>query len=140
MIILTIILFIIFLILAVIHFIWAFGAKWGFDYALPTNEKGEMMINPKKSDCIIVGLGLSAFALFYLVQSNIIFLELPYGIFSIGGWIIPSIFNIRAIGDFKYIGFFKKIRYTNFGRMDTKCYSPLCLMIGTMGVIIQVIR
>jgi hypothetical protein len=140
MIILKIILCGIFVILAVIHFVWAFGVQWGFDIALPTNEHGERMINPKKSDCIIVGLGLSAFALFYLLRSNIILLNVPFWVFRYGGWVIPSIFIIRAIGDFKYIGFFKKIRNTDFGQMDTKCYSPLCLLIGLIGVIIQIIK
>jgi hypothetical protein len=140
MIILTIVLFSIFVILAVIHLIWAFDVPWGFDVALPTNEHGERVNNPKKSDCVIVGLGLFTFALFYLLRSNIILLDLPFWVFRYGGWVIPSIFIIRAIGDFKYIGFFKKIRNTNFGHMDTKYYSPLCLFIGLIGSIIQIIK
>jgi hypothetical protein len=138
--ILIIILYSIFLILAVIHIIWAFGVQWGFDVALPTNKQGERVNNPKKLDCVIVGLGLFAFALFYLLLSNIILLDVPFWVFRYGGWVIPSIFMIRAIGDFKYIGFFKKIRNTDFGYMDTKYYSPLCLLIGVMGVIIQIIE
>lgn len=140
MIILIMILFIIFLMLAVIHFIWAFGVQWGFDIALPTKENGERTINPGSIECVIVGLGLSAFALFYILQLNIIQLNLPNWIFNFGGWLIPSIFILRAIGDFKYIGFFKKTRETNFGQMDTKYYSPLCLLIGIIGVIIQIVK
>ena len=140
MIILIMILFIIFLMLAVIHFIWAFGVQWGFDIALPTKENGERTINPGSMECVIVGLGLSAFALFYILQLNIIQLNLPNWIFNFGGWLIPSIFILRAIGDFKYIGFFKKTGETNFGQMDTKYYSPLCLLIGIIGVIIQIVK
>ena len=140
MILLIMILFIIFLMLAVIHFFWAFGVQWGFDIALPTKENGERTINPGSMECVIVGLGLSAFALFYILQLNIIQLNLPNWIFNFGGWLIPSIFILRAIGDFKYIGFFKKTRETNFGQMDTKYYSPLCLLIGIIGVIIQIVK
>ncbi len=128
----------IYTVLAFIHFAWALGGKWGFDFAVPTNENGEKMFNPQKKDCIVVGLGLSIFALFYLIKSNITFFEIPYWIFEIGGWIIPSVFIIRAIGDFKYIGFFKKTRSTNFGHLDTRFFSPLCLLIGLSGMIIQI--
>lgn len=40
---------------------------------------------------------------------------------------------LRAIGDFRLVGFFKQIRDTRFARLDTILYSPLCLVmaIGT---------
>lgn len=36
------------------------------------------------------------------------------------------IFAVRTVGDFRYVGFFKRIRGSRFARMDTLCYSPLC--------------
>jgi len=48
-----------------------------------------------------------------------------------------SIFLLRAIGDFNYVGFFKKIKDTNFGKMDSKYYSPLCLVIAIMGFAVK---
>lgn len=39
---------------------------------------------------------------------------------------LALIFAVRAIGDFRYVGFFKHIRGSRFARMDTMCYSPLC--------------
>ncbi len=64
-----------------------------------------------------------------------------FGNFFMGGasmfWLIASIFIIRAIGEFNYVGFFKKIKYTQFGRNDTKYYSPLCLIIGILTIIID---
>jgi hypothetical protein len=35
----------------------------------------------------------------------------------------------RAMGDFNYVGFFKRVRGTRFARMDTLLYSPLCLAL-----------
>ena len=35
----------------------------------------------------------------------------------------------RAIGEFKYVGFFKKVRGSKFARMDTLLYSPVCLLL-----------
>lgn len=123
--------------LGLIHFNWAIGGKFGFSTALPTNQKGEMILNPGKLDCVIVGIGLTAFGLFYIYQSGLLDHHLPEWLFTFGGWMIPSIFLLRAIGDFKYVGFFKKIKQTDFGKMDTKYFSPLCLFIGTMGIVVQ---
>jgi hypothetical protein len=135
---LALLLFGIFLVLALLHFNWALGGEWGFDNALPTNENGDRLLNPRKVDSLVVGLGLLAFAMFYLLQSGIIRLALPEWIIQYGGWLIPLIFILRAIGDFKYVGFFKKIKQTPFGQMDTKYFSPLCLLIGVLGIILQV--
>ena len=53
---LSLILVIIFFILSIIHFNWVRGGTWGFDNALPTNENGERILNPRKIDSLIVNL------------------------------------------------------------------------------------
>ena len=35
----------------------------------------------------------------------------------------------RAIGDFGYVGFFKRKGGDPFARLDTRVYSPLCLLL-----------
>jgi hypothetical protein len=35
----------------------------------------------------------------------------------------------RAVGEFKYVGFFKRVHGTKFARLDTLLYSPLCLIL-----------
>ncbi|MEO0330143.1 MAG: DUF3995 domain-containing protein [Bacteroidota bacterium] len=136
---LSVILCLIFLALAFLHFSWALGSQWGLSSTLPTNEKGERVLNPGAVDCMVVGLGLTAFALFYLLRTGIVEMSLSEWIFTYGGWLIPLIFILRAIGDFKYVGLLKKIRQTEFGKRDTQFYSPLCLMIGTSGVVVQLL-
>jgi hypothetical protein len=37
---------------------------------------------------------------------------------------------LRALGEFRYIGFFKRVRGTPFARMDSRYYSPLALLLG----------
>ncbi len=128
---------IIFLALAIIHFNWVAGNKWGFDEALPTNERGERVLNPKKIDSAIVGFGLLLFCVFYFFKSSIVDLHLPALVLNYAGWVISTIFIVRAIGDFKYIGFFKKVKQTPFAKMDTKVYSPLCLFLGVVGILLE---
>ncbi|WP_186755825.1 DUF3995 domain-containing protein [Echinicola salinicaeni] len=128
-------------VLGIIHFNWVFGGKFGFVESLPTNEKGERVLNPKKIDSAVVGLGLTAFGLFYLVKSGMIEIEYswPEWIMNYAGWIIPLIFLLRAVGEFKYVGFFKSIRETDFGKMDSKFFSPLCLILGILGILVQIL-
>ena len=137
---LAIILSIIFFILGILHLNWAFGGKFGFDKALPRKENGERVFTPKKYHSGLVGLGLIAFGLFYLSDSGLVYSDLPSWILKSGRWIIPIIFILRATGDFNSIGFFKKIKNTEFANWDTKLYSPLCLVIGLLGLIIELVK
>ena len=133
---LAILLFTIFLLLSLLHLSWALGSPWGFENALPTNEEGKRMLNPKKIDSLIVGLGLLFFGGFYLILVGIFTLELPPLVVTLASWIIPSIFLLRAIGDFRYVGFSKRIKTTSFAKRDTQFYSPLCLSIAIIGFIL----
>lgn len=128
---------IIFLSLGVIHLSWAFGSEWGFENALPTNEDGEKVLNPGKKDSAMVGVGLLLFALFYRIKIGALPLELPVWVIGVAGWMISTIFLLRAMGDFKYIGFFKRVRSTEFGQRDSKYYSPLCMFIGLNGILLE---
>lgn len=134
---LKLVLTVVFLILSVIHFNWSFGGKYGFEKALPTKEDGTRVLNPKKFDSAIIGIVLLFFAVYYLIKANILLVDLPNWMLNYIGWIISSIFIVRAIGDFKYAGFFKKIKNTVFGIADTKHFSPLCIFVGIIGLIIE---
>lgn len=130
----------IFFILALIHFNWVFGGTYGFEASLPTTATGERIFSPKKIDSAIVGLVLTAFGVFYLIKANLITANIPSWILTYGTLLIPAIFLFRAIGDFKYIGFFKRIKTTDFAKLDTKSFSPLCLAIAILGVLIEILN
>ena len=133
------ILTIIFLIISIIHFYWVFGGTKGLDKALPTGKNGKRVLNPGKIETSIVGIGLLFFAFYYLTKIGILEIELPKLIADYSGWIISSIFILRAVGEFKYVGFFKKIKNTEFGKFDTKYFSTLSLTIGMIGILIEII-
>lgn len=137
--ILSILLSIILIGLGLIHFNWVIGGKFGFAESLPTKESGERVLNPKKIHSTVVGIGLTTFGIFYILKSGFIEYNLPEWFMKYGSWIIPILFLLRAIGDFKYIGFFKSVKSTDFGKLDYKLFSPLCLIIGITGMIIQLI-
>ncbi|OSY87803.1 hypothetical protein WH52_10290 [Tenacibaculum holothuriorum] len=123
--------------ISVIHFYWAFGGEWGICGVIPTKTNKDKVINPPIIATVFVGLFLVLFALLYAEKLQIISMKfLPIFILNYGVYIIASIFLLRAIGDFKYVGFFKKIKNTQFAKNDTMYFSPLCLFLGIVGMLI----
>jgi hypothetical protein len=117
------------LLISAIHFYWAFGGRWAASAVIP-------QINPEKKVFMPSPIVTIAVAIPFLIIS-LIFAQAA-GLFSIE--IITSyrlqlllalvaVFSIRAIGDFKYVGFFKKVKETEFGINDTKYFTPLCTFI-----------
>jgi Protein of unknown function (DUF3995) len=137
--IIAITLFTIFLFLSCIHFYWAFGGHWGVDSVLPAKSNNEKIMQPGLFATIMVALVLLTFALFILIKAGLLQTTLPTWLQQYGLYILASLFIIRAIGDFKYVGFTKKLKGTKFALMDTKWYSPLCLGIGILLILLQCI-
>ena len=127
----------IFSFLAFIHYYWALGGKWGADVALPASENNIKAMNPGFIACFIVGSGLLGLGIICLENLGLIHLNLPTWITGTSFWIFACVFLVRAIGDFKYVGFTKRVRNTSFARLDTRFYSPLCLAIGILMIILK---
>ena len=124
--------------LAVIHIYWGLGGKSGIDASIPTNERNEKLMSPKMPECFLVAFGLLFFALVISVKSTLIYIRLPGWLMDYGTWIIAAIFLLRALGDFRYVGFFKKVRSSRFGKSDSRYYSPLCLMISILSMVLAI--
>lgn len=131
----SVLLSLIFLILSIIHLNWALGGKWAVDGVFPTKPGATTQFTPPKFATLVVAIGLLLFSLNYFINPE------PGNpknwIFDWSRIIIPSIFLIRAIGEFKYVGFFKKVKGTTFAEKDSKIYSPLCLLIAVLGFIVR---
>lgn len=136
---LSILLFITFTILGCFHFYWFLGGIWGLQKVIPTKDSNESTLSVPKFATLIVALILVFFGLIYLIKSGIIIVRISDSITNFMYWFIPFTFILRAIGEFNYVGFFKKIKNTEFAKTDTKIFSPLCLGIGIIGILIQLI-
>jgi len=118
-----------FFVLACIHFYWAlFGLK-NPALVLPKKTSEEKAKLPSAPLTALVGFGLLLFALVFLNEvvrlvdlSWLTHIQMGIGI----------LFLIRAIGDFKYVGFFKTVKDSQFSRSDTLYYSPLCLLLALL--------
>ena len=127
----------IFTIISGFHFYWAMGGKVGFDVVLPSNTKGSKSLNPSKLITVIAACVFLSVAIFYLIKANLIYLSLPNLITHYGLYALAIVLIIRAIGDFKYVGFLKTIKNTPFAIYDTQYYAPLCLFLGLNTLIIE---
>ncbi len=96
--------------------------------AVPKTD-GKSAFKPGRALTLLVAFGLAGFAALHLAKLGSLPLPLSntwiqYSLLAVGG-----IFFIRAIGDFRYVGFFKRITDTAFAKMDTAYYVPLCLVL-----------
>jgi len=137
--ILSIILFLIFCVLSGFHFYWLFGGMWGVKKVIPSKFSESKTVRIPKFATLIVALGLLSVGLIYLVKIDVLNVELPSWV-KFAYWLIPSVFILRAIGEFNYVGFFKKVKGTEFAQADSKIFSPLCLFIGISGFLIQLLE
>ena len=133
----SIILSFIFLLLSIIHVYWALGGRKGKENAIPTKDNNTKVFSPGIFSTLIAALGLCAFGVFILIKVKLLNIPIPLLLDKYGLWIIAIIFLLRAIGNFKYVGFFKKIRHTKFGEYDTKYYSPLSLVISILAFFLE---
>lgn len=125
----------VFIFLSGLHLYWVlFGIK-DPTQVLPTNEDGKLLMGPGKIGTLLVGLFLAFFASVYLnkVLELFSFDGLTYISFGIG-----FLFLARTIGDFKYVGFFKSVKSTNFAFMDTRYYSPLSLTVTVLIFVLEI--
>ena len=107
----------IFTFLALMHFYWALGGGGGNSAAIP-EINGAPAFKPSRWATAAVGLVLLATAAIVLIHVKVL----------IAG--ASAVLILRAIGDFRLVGFFKRVRGSRFARMDTLLYSPLCLALG----------
>jgi Protein of unknown function (DUF3995) len=127
------------LIISLLHFYWGVDGRWGIAQSLPTNEQGETVLKPDAVACFVVAIGLMCMSVYVFGFSKMINLPLPNLVSKYGIWVIAFIFLARAIGDFKYAGFSKKIKTTRFAELDTRYYAPLCLYLGLTSILIALI-
>lgn len=134
--ILGILLAVIFAVLSFFHLYWATGGRFGFNAAIPS-DGGKNIFNPSPFVTILVAAALFAVMLVVLGRLQIWGGFVPSWIFYSGTWVISLLFMLRAIGDFRYVGFFKSVTDTDFARWDTILFSPLCLFISIVAILIS---
>ena len=118
----------IFVFLALVHVYWACGGRIAWVAAIP-EVAGRAAFTPSKPMTFAVAFGLLLCAVLVGATAGIIPLPLPRIVLQ---WLSMGLalgLLLRAIGDFKLVGFFKRVRDTRFAKLDSYVYVPLCAML-----------
>ncbi|MEK8198499.1 DUF3995 domain-containing protein [Lysinibacillus sp. FSL M8-0134] len=117
--------------ISIIHIYWAFGGRWGIGAVIPVKGGGQQAVFvPRKWGTLCVATLILLASLIILIQQGFVAYFQPSSFSKVGSSVCACVFIARAIGDFKYVGFFKSIKHSQFAKNDTRFYSPLCLFLG----------
>jgi hypothetical protein len=119
-----------FIALALLHVFWVLRGSPA-TAAIPTRPDGTPLFRPGPGMTLAVAGALLLAALVVAAGSGILTAPVPALLVRAGAWGLGAVFAVRAIGDFRYVGFFKRVRGTRFARQDTMVYSPLCAVLAT---------
>jgi hypothetical protein len=117
-----------FVALAAWHFYWAAGGRRGKRAAIP-EIRDVPAFAPSPYATAAVGFVLALCAVLVVAQAGLLAIIAPRPLLS---WLCDALALVllgRAVGDFRLVGFFKRVRGSDFARLDSIVYSPLCLAL-----------
>ena len=116
-------------VLCLLHVYWAAGGRWAQGVVVP-EVGGRKTIDPGPGATLVVAALLGLACATVALRSGVVELDaVPGWLVRVGAWVLTVVFALRAVGDFRTVGFFKRVRATPFARWDTRLYSPLCLLL-----------
>lgn len=118
----------IFTVLGLWHLYWALGGSLAKDIAIPEINNIPAFV-PSATATLVVGVFLLSFALLVAATAGFVAAPLSGRVLSWLCFALALALFARAIGEFRLVGFFKRVRGSRFARLDTLVYSPLCLLL-----------
>ena len=118
----------IFSFLASIHVYWAFGGRFARVAAIP-ELRGTPSFVPGRMATLLVACALFACAALVGVAAGFIEVPIRTNVIRWGCFGLALLLFLRAIGDFRLVGFFKTVHGSRFAWLDSALYSPLCLSL-----------
>lgn len=118
----------VFIVLALWHVYWALGGRVAHLAALPIKD-GKPLFRPSAVGTFVVGIALMAFAVLVAINAGLLETAAAPAWLRWAGIAVALALLGRAIGDFRYVGFFKRLGDEPFARLDSRVYSPLCLLL-----------
>jgi hypothetical protein len=116
-------------VLALVHVFWAIGGDAGLGAAVPSRADGVALVRPGLVPTLIVAVGLVGVALVVLVRVRLVPGIGSPALYRWASWAAGAAFALRTIGEFRYVGLFKRVRGTRFAAWDNAVYTPLCAML-----------
>jgi hypothetical protein len=114
--------------LGALHVFWALGGRLGFRSTVP-EVNGQRVFKPTRAATFAVALALFVASALVLGRAGTFGSLVPAALFKWPVLLMGFVFLVRAVGEFKLVGLFKRARGTSFARWDSWLFSPLCLAI-----------
>jgi Protein of unknown function (DUF3995) len=120
------------LVLAALHLYWAIRGVSGGS-AVPSRADGVPILRPGRLASLVVAGALAMAAGLVLARAQLIGAFAPSAWIRNGTWGVALAFGARTIGEFRYVGLFRRVQGTSFARWDARLFTPLCaaLAVGT---------
>ena len=118
----------IFALLAVWHFVMAALPAGSNSGAVPS-AGGKMLFKPSRASTVAVGVLLLMFAALLAATAGIVHTGVNRSVLAGLSYALAAGLLARSIGEFKHLGFFKRVRGSRFATLDTFLYCPLCLLL-----------
>lgn len=118
----------VFTLLAAWHFYMAIRPARGETAAVPS-VGGKPLFIPSTTSTIAVGVVLLLFAGLVAATAGFLAVGIPTTALAWMSYLLATGLLLRAVGEFRYVGFFKRVKGSRFATMDTWFYSPLCLAL-----------
>lgn len=126
-----------FALLSLLHCYWLAGGRKGLAAVLPTwpaapgsGEAARPAMNPGPIATLAVAAGLAGIAVAVALRAGLFGAPVDHWALRWVLYGLAAMMFARAVGDFRFVGFFKSVRGTAFARADNLVYSPLCLAFG----------
>lgn len=116
------------LILALLHVRWAFGGVSG-GAAVPSRADGAPVFRPSPLATLAVAAALTLAACLVLARGGMIPAFLSSRLITLGTWGVAVAFALRTMGEFHYVGLFRRVHGTPFARWDARLFTPLCAVL-----------
>ena len=117
-----------FLSLSAFHVYWALGGLYGKP-ATFARADGKHVFAPSALATLLVGIGLAGCAALSAATAGLIPSPLSGHAHGSLSFALAAALMLRAIGDFKLVGFFKPAADDSFARLDKLVYSPICFAL-----------
>jgi hypothetical protein len=129
----------IFAALSLLHVYWALGGTVGLQAAIPERRltRGDpahdttvaKAFQPTVAMTLLVAGGLAAVSALVSLRAGLFAPAKTHWSLQCCLAVIALILIARAVGDLNLVGFFKKTKGTRFATLDSRLYSPLCVVL-----------
>lgn len=114
--------------LSVLHLRWAFGGR-AEGPAIPSRADGTPLFRPGPLASLSVAGALALAAAIVLARGQLMPADAQSAAVRLGTWGVAIAFAARTVGEFRYVGLFRRVRGTPFARWDAWVFTPLCAVI-----------